>query len=134
MRGPLRPGAKGEPVAIGRLERFVADWHREHSGETPERPTSNGISVAVIGSGPAGLTCASELARRGYQVTVFEAFHTAGGVLVYGIPEFRLPKTIVQKEVDGLKELGVTIATDTGIGLAVTNRLNKAAGFHIIEL
>ena len=100
-------GKKGEPVGIGRLERFVADWHNAHCTAAPEKPVSNGHKVAVIGSGPAGLTCAGDLARKGYDVTVFEALHLAGGVLVYGIPEFRLPKAIVQKEVDGLKALGV---------------------------
>ena len=99
-------GIKGEPVGIGRLERFVADWHREHAAAAPEKPASNGHKVAVVGSGPAGLTCAGDLARKGYDVTVFEALHLAGGVLVYGIPEFRLPKAIVQKEVDGLKAHG----------------------------
>ena len=113
-------GVKGEPVAIGRLERFVADWHREYSGEKAQRPVPNGIPVAVIGSGPAGLTCASELARRGYQVTVFEAFHTAGGVLVYGIPEFRLPKAIVADEVRQLEELGVELRLNTVVGRTVT--------------
>ena len=113
-------GIKGEPVGIGRLERFVADWHREHASGAAEKPASNGHRVAVVGSGPSGLTCAGDLARKGYDVTVFEALHLAGGVLVYGIPEFRLPKTIVQKEVDGLKELGVTIATDTVIGRTIT--------------
>ena len=113
-------GIKGEPVGIGRLERFVADWHREHASSAAEKPASNGHRVAVVGSGPSGLTCAGDLARKGYDVTVFEALHLAGGVLVYGIPEFRLPKTIVQKEVDGLKELGVTIATDTVIGRTIT--------------
>ena len=113
-------GKKGDPVGIGRLERFVADWHNAHSTEAPAKPASNGHKVAVIGSGPAGLTCAGDLAKKGYEVTVFEALHLAGGVLVYGIPEFRLPKTIVQKEVDGLKELGVTIATDTVIGRTIT--------------
>ena len=90
-------GIKGEPVGIGRLERFVADWHNAHSDAPPEPVKSNGHRVAVIGSGPSGLTCAGDLARKGYQVTVFEALHTAGGVLVYGIPEFRLPKAIVQQ-------------------------------------
>ena len=113
-------GAKGEPVAIGRLERFVADWHREHSRERPRRPASNGIPVAVIGSGPAGLTCASELAKRGYQVTVYEAFHTAGGVLVYGIPEFRLPKAIVADEVKELEALGAELRLNTVVGRTVT--------------
>ena len=91
-------GVKGEPVAIGRLERFVADWYRENVNAMPEKPQSNGIKVAVVGSGPAGLTCAAELAKKGYDVTIFEALHTAGGVLVYGIPEFRLPKAIVANE------------------------------------
>ena len=98
-------GVKGEPVGIGRLERFVADWHNAHVQEAPAKPQSNGHKVAVIGSGPSGLTCAGDLAKKGYEVTVFEALHLAGGVLVYGIPEFRLPKAIVQKEVDGLKAL-----------------------------
>ena len=109
-------GVKGEPVAIGRLERFVADWYREHINEMPKKPESNGAKVAVVGSGPAGLTCASDLAKLGYQVTIFEAFHTAGGVLVYGIPEFRLPKAIVQNEVDKLSALGVDLETDMVIG------------------
>lgn len=109
-------GIKGEPVAIGRLERFVADWHNAHAVEKAVKPESNGKKVAVIGSGPAGLTCAGDLAKKGYEVTVFEAFHLAGGVLVYGIPEFRLPKAIVQKEIDGLIDLGVKIETDMVIG------------------
>ena len=109
-------GIKGEPVAIGRLERFVADWHNAHSTEAPQKTASNGHKVAVIGSGPSGLTCAGDLAKKGYSVTVFEALHTAGGVLVYGIPEFRLPKSIVQKEVDTLSELGVDVETNMVIG------------------
>lgn len=109
-------GIKGEPVAIGRLERFAADWHNSHSDEAPEMPKKNHRRVAVIGSGPSGLTCAGDLAKRGYDVTVFEALHLAGGVLVYGIPEFRLPKAIVQKEINALKELGVIIETNTVIG------------------
>ncbi len=109
-------GIKGEPVAIGRLERFVADWHMANEKEAPEKPESNGKKVAVIGSGPAGLTCAGDLARKGYEVTVFEALHVAGGVLVYGIPEFRLPKSIVAKEIEGLKALGVKIETNMVIG------------------
>ena len=109
-------GIKGEPVAIGRLERFVADWHNDHVCEVPQRPAPNGHKVAVVGSGPAGLTCAGDLAKKGYDVTVFEALHTAGGVLVYGIPEFRLPKAIVQKEIDGLKALGVKVETNMVIG------------------
>ena len=126
-------GIKGEPVGIGRLERFVADWHREHASGAAEKPASNGHRVAVVGSGPSGLTCAGDLARKGYDVTVFEALHLAGGVLVYGIPEFRLPKTIVQKEVDGLKELGVTIATDTVIGRTITvDELMEENGFEAV--
>ena len=113
-------GKKGEPVGIGRLERFAADWHNEHVKEAPEKPRPNGHKVAVIGSGPSGLTCAGDLARLGYEVTVFEALHTAGGVLVYGIPEFRLPKAIVQKEIDGLKEMGVKIETNMVIGRALS--------------
>lgn len=109
-------GIKGESVGIGRLERFVADWHNANSSELPKKPTPNGYKVAVIGSGPAGLTCAGDLAKKGYAVTVFEALHLAGGVLVYGIPEFRLPKAIVQKEIDGLKALGVKIETNMVIG------------------
>ncbi len=113
-------GIKGEPVAIGRLERFVADWYMKNVNKMPEKPASNGIKVAVVGSGPAGLTCASDLAKKGYQVTVFEAFHTAGGVLVYGIPEFRLPKAIVQSEVDKLKALGVDVQLDVVVGRTIT--------------
>ena len=109
-------GVKGEPVAIGRLERFVADWHNQHVTEAPVKPASNGHKVAVVGSGPSGLTCAGDLAKKGYEVTVFEALHTAGGVLVYGIPEFRLPKDIVQKEIDTLKALGVKVETNMVIG------------------
>ena len=109
-------GIKGEPVAIGRLERFVADWHNAHATEAPAKPESNGHKVAIIGSGPSGLTCAGDLAKKGYDVTIFEALHTAGGVLVYGIPEFRLPKAIVQREIDGLKAIGVKIETNMVIG------------------
>lgn len=109
-------GIKGDPVGIGRLERFAADWHREHTEEKIEKPASNGHKVAVIGSGPAGLTCAADLAKAGYAVTIFEAFHVPGGVLVYGIPEFRLPKAIVGGEVDKLKALGVEIMTDMVMG------------------
>ena len=126
-------GIKGEPVAIGRLERFVADWHNANCHTLPEKPASNGHRVAVVGSGPAGLTCAGDLARKGYEVTVFEALHLAGGVLVYGIPEFRLPKSIVQKEVDGLKALGVTIATDTVVGRTITvDELMEEQGFEAV--
>ena len=113
-------GIKGEPVGIGRLERFVADWHNAHSGEVPETAPSNGHRVAVVGSGPSGLTCAGDLAKKGYKVTVFEALHTAGGVLVYGIPEFRLPKKIVELEVNGLKALGVKIVTNVVIGRSMS--------------
>ncbi|MGN0995568.1 MAG: NADPH-dependent glutamate synthase [Candidatus Ventricola sp.] len=113
-------GVKGESVAIGRLERFVADWHREHVQETPERPEPNGHRVAIIGAGPSGLTAAGDLAKLGYAVTVFEALHVAGGVLVYGIPEFRLPKAIVRKEIDGLKAMGVEILTNMVIGKVLT--------------
>ena len=113
-------GIKGEPVAIGRLERFVADWHNENCKEKSQKPQSNGHKVAVIGSGPSGLTCAGDLAKKGYQVTVYEAFHLSGGVLVYGIPEFRLPKKIVEKEVNNLKELGVEVVTNVVIGKTIT--------------
>ncbi len=113
-------GIKGEPVGIGRLERFVADWHNAHSEGMAEKPESNGHKVAVVGSGPSGLTCAGDLAKKGYEVTVFEALHTAGGVLVYGIPEFRLPKAIVQKEVDNLIALGVDVKTNMVIGKTLT--------------
>ncbi len=111
---------KGESVGIGRLERFVADWHNTYCKELPEKPKSNGHKVAIIGSGPSGLTCAGDLAKKGYDVTVYEALHTAGGVLVYGIPEFRLPKSIVQKEVDTLCSLGVKITTNVVIGKTLT--------------
>lgn len=113
-------GIKGESVGIGRLERFVADWHREHSEEKPKMPDSNGHKVAVIGAGPSGLTAAGDLAKLGYKVTVYEALHLAGGVLVYGIPEFRLPKDIVQKEIDNLKAIGVDIETNMVIGKVLT--------------
>ena len=113
-------GIKGEPIGIGRLERFVADWHNAHSDVTPEVAPSNGHRVAVVGSGPSGLTCAGDLAKKGYKVTVFEALHTAGGVLVYGIPEFRLPKSIVRKEVDNLVAMGVDVETNVVIGKTLT--------------
>ena len=109
-------GKKGEPVAIGRLERFVSDWHMQNTHAAPLKPKSNGKKIAIIGSGPAGLTCAGDLARLGYEVTIFEALHTAGGVLVYGIPEFRLPKSIVQKEIDALIAMGVHVETNMVIG------------------
>ena len=107
-------------VAIGRLERFVADYARENSTEKAVKPESNGHKVAIVGAGPAGLTCAGDLARMGYEVTVFEALHTAGGVLMYGIPEFRLPKTIVQKEIDTLKDLGVEFVLNFVVGRSET--------------
>ncbi|MBR2387858.1 MAG: NADPH-dependent glutamate synthase [Clostridia bacterium] len=113
-------GIKGESVGIGRLERFVADWHNTFSTEEPQSPQPNGHKVAVVGSGPSGLTCAGDLAKKGYSVTVFEAFHVAGGVLVYGIPEFRLPKSIVAKEVETLEKLGVDIQTNVVIGKTLT--------------
>lgn len=113
-------GIKNEAVAIGRLERFVADSHNESSNSSLSPIPSNGLKVAVVGSGPSGLTCAGDLARRGYMVTVFEALHKAGGVLVYGIPEFRLPKAIVSREIEGLKSLGVDIQTNVIIGKTLT--------------
>ncbi len=126
-------GIKGESVGIGRLERFVADWHNANATEKAAAPAPNGHKVAVIGSGPAGLTCAGDLARKGYEVTVFEALHLAGGVLVYGIPEFRLPKSIVQKEVDGLKDLGVKIETNAVVGRSITiDELMEEMGFEAV--
>ena len=126
-------GIKGEPVAIGRLERFVADRHNSLSSGNAEVSVSNGHKVAVIGSGPSGLTCAGDLAKKGYAVTIFEALHLAGGVLVYGIPEFRLPKAIVRKEIDGLKALGVKIETNTVIGKTFTiDELMDDMGFEAV--
>ena len=113
-------GVKFEPIGIGRLERFVADWHNANTAEPPEKPASNGHKVAIVGSGPSGLTCAGDLAKKGYAVSVFEALPTAGGVLVYGIPEFRLPKSIVAKEVETLKALGVDVQTNVVIGKTLT--------------
>ena len=113
-------GIKGEPVGIGRLERFVADWHRENVHTAPVVPESNGHKVAIIGAGPAGLTAAGDLAKLGYKVTVYEALHVAGGVLMYGIPEFRLPKAIVQQEIDGLKKMGVDFECNMVIGKVLT--------------
>ena len=113
-------GIKGEPVGIGRLERFVADWHNAHAVAPAAPAESNGHKVAIVGSGPSGLTCAGDLARKGYKVSVFEALHTAGGVLVYGIPEFRLPKAIVQKEIDNLIAMGVDVETNMVIGKTLT--------------
>ena len=112
-------GIKGEPVAIGRLERFVADWHNAHATEKPVKPESNGHKCAIIGAGPSGLTCAGDLARMGYEVTIFEALHLAGGVLVYGIPEFRLPKKIVQREIENLQAMGVKVETNVVVGRTI---------------
>ncbi len=126
-------GIKTEPVGIGRLERFVADWHNAQTDAVVNKPESNGHKVAIVGSGPAGLTCAGDLAKKGYDVTVFEALHLAGGVLVYGIPEFRLPKSIVQKEVDTLKQLGVKIETDMVIGRVISiDELMDEYGFESV--
>ncbi len=126
-------GIKNEPVAIGRLERFVADYHNAHCTEKQMKPTSNGHKVAVVGSGPSSLTCAGDLAKKGYDVTVFEALHVAGGVLVYGIPEFRLPKSIVSKEIEGLKEIGVKIQTNVVIGKSITiDELMQEEGFEAV--
>ena len=125
-------GIKGEAVAIGRLERFVADYARENSTEKPVKPASNGHRVAIVGAGPAGLTCAGDLARMGYEVTVFEALHTAGGVLMYGIPEFRLPKAIVQKEIDTLKDLGVEFVLNFVVGRSETIDELFGDGFEAI--
>lgn len=128
-------GVKGEPIAIGTLERFVADWNREHKDDKPvERPASNGVKVAIIGSGPTGLTCAGDLAKMGYEVTIFEALHHAGGVLVYGIPEFRLPKQkVVEPEIENLKKLGVKIETNVIIGKSVTiDELFDKFGFKAV--
>ena len=127
-------GVKGESVAIGRLERFVADWHREHCDETVTVPESNGHKVAVIGAGPSGLTAAGDLAKMGYKVTVYEALHLAGGVLVYGIPEFRLPKEIVRKEIDGLKAMGVEILTNMVIGKVLTIDELFEMGFEAVYI
>lgn len=126
-------GIKTEPVGIGRLERFVADWHNAQTDVVVKKPESNGHKVAVIGSGPAGLTCAGDLAKKGYDVTVFEALHLAGGVLVYGIPEFRLPKSIVQKEVNTLKQLGVKVETNMVIGRVISiDELMDEYGFESV--
>ena len=127
-------GIKGEPVGIGRLERFVADWNRENADEMPEKIATNGHRVAVIGSGPSGLACASDLARMGYEVKIFEALHKVGGVLVYGIPEFRLPKEkIVAREVEAVKKLGVEIETDVIVGRTVTiDELMNEEGYEAV--
>ena len=125
-------GKKGDPVGIGRLERFVADWHNAHSTEAPEKPQPNGHKVAVVGSGPAGLTCAGDLAKKGYEVTVFEALHLAGGVLVYGIPEFRLPKAVVKREIDGLEDMGVKFEYNSVVGNMATAEELFEQGFDAI--
>ena len=124
-----------ESVGIGRLERFAADWHREHSTAQATVPASNGHKVAIIGAGPSGLTCAGDLAKLGYKVTVFEALHVAGGVLMYGIPEFRLPKAIVQSEIDGLKALGVDFETNMVIGKVLTiDELMQEYGYEAVYI
>ena len=125
-------GIKGEPVAIGRLERFVADWHNAHATEKPVKPESNGHKCAIIGAGPSGLTCAGDLARMGYEVTIFEALHLAGGVLVYGIPEFRLPKKIVQREIENLEALGVKVETNVVVGRTIEIDELFAMGYEAI--
>ena len=126
-------GIKGEPVAIGRLERFVADWHNANCTEKPKKAQSNGHKVAVVGSGPSGLACAGDLAKKGYDVTVFEALHIPGGVLVYGIPEFRLPKEIVKKEIETLKALGVTVETNIIVGKTISvDELMEKHGFEAV--
>ncbi len=123
---------KGESVGIGRLERFVADWHMTNCKKEEVKPESNGIKVAVVGSGPAGLTCAGDLAKLGYDVTIFEAFHVPGGVLMYGIPEFRLPKKLVQEEIQTVKDLGVKIQTNMVIGKVLSIEDLKAEGFKAV--
>lgn len=126
-------GIKGEPVAIGRLERFVADWHNANGKQAPQKAQANGHKVAVVGSGPSGLACAGDLAKKGYSVTVFEALHIPGGVLVYGIPEFRLPKEIVKKEIETLRALGVNIETNVIIGKTISvDDLMEKHGFEAV--
>lgn len=126
-------GIKHEAVGIGRLERFVADYHREHTQEKPVKPQSNGHKVAIVGAGPSGLTCAGDLAKKGYEVTIFEALHEAGGVLMYGIPEFRLPKDIVRKEIENLKALGVNIVTNFVVGRSDTiDALMEEDGYEAV--
>ncbi len=127
------PKIDSDPVGIGRLERFVADYHNAHATSAPAKPASNGHKVAIIGSGPSGLSCAGDLVKLGYDITIFEALHLAGGVLVYGIPEFRLPKTIVQKEVDNLITQGVKVETNCVIGKTITiDELMDEMGFEAI--
>ncbi|MFR1170337.1 MAG: FAD-dependent oxidoreductase, partial [Coprobacillus cateniformis] len=123
---------KGESVGIGRLERFVADYHRDHGQKTNIKIEKNGKKVAVVGSGPAGITCAGELAKRGYDVTVFEALHKTGGVLSYGIPEFRLPKALVQQEVDGVAQMGVDFQTNVVVGRSITIDELQEQGYEAI--
>ena len=126
-------GIKGESVGIGRLERFCADWHMEHSTEKPKKVESNGHKVAILGAGPASLTCASDLVQLGYDVTILEAFHAAGGVLIYGIPEFRLPKAIVAKEVENLEAMGVKIQTNVVVGKSIAiEDLMKEEGYEAV--
>ena len=127
-------GIKGEPVGIGRLERFVADWYLANGQKKENKIETKGKKVAVIGAGPAGLSCAGSLSSKGYDVTIFEAFHTPGGVLVYGIPEFRLPKAIVQKEIDALKENGVEVLTDMVIGKVLSLEEIYDMGYEAIFL
>ena len=128
-------GIKGESVGIGRLERFVADYHMKHVEDIISKIPSNGKKVAVVGSGPSGLTVAGDLAKKGYDVTIYEAFHTAGGVLMYGIPEFRLPKDIVQKEIENLKKMGVKIETNMVIGKTVlVDELFEDFGFDAVYI
>ncbi|HHY59626.1 MAG TPA: FAD-dependent oxidoreductase, partial [Clostridia bacterium] len=125
-------GKKGDPVAIGRLERFVADYAMAHDPSKPQPVPSNGMKVAVVGSGPAGLTCAADLRKMGYEVTIFEALHVPGGVLMYGIPEFRLPKAVVQKEIDMLRDLGVEIKVNSVIGKIETVNDLLAQGYDAV--
>ena len=126
-------GIKGEPVGIGRLERFVADYHNAHAEGAAFVPEKNGHKVAVVGSGPAGLTCAGDLARKGYDVTVYEALHVAGGVLSYGIPEFRLPKAIVKREIEGLQQMGVQVLTNMVIGRVLSvQELMEQEGYEAV--
>lgn len=126
-------GIKGESVGIGRLERFAADWHMKNVQDKPQKPELNGKKVAVVGSGPSGLTAAGDLAKLGYEVTVYEAFHVAGGVLMYGIPEFRLPKNIVQKEIENLKAMGVKVETNVIVGKTITiDELISDFGFDAV--
>ena len=126
-------GVKGEPVGIGRLERFAADYFMNNCTASVEKPQSNGNKVAVVGAGPAGLTCAADLAKLGYEVTIFEAFHVAGGVLMYGIPEFRLPKAIVQKEIKALEAMGVKIMTNMVIGKVLSiDEIMNDMGFKAV--